>query len=140
MTAIPCRRSRLLTEGIPTLAPGKTIPILFDVFLERGDRPDAYSVDVSYEGERGRRYQERVPLDLGVYRNLEYVTTHTIHDVHARLKEIRDVIKKWSTTGGGLLVVTPHDVRRREEEWRESREQRRPTPASDGSGDTESGN
>ncbi len=101
--------------------------------MERGDRPDAYSVEVTYEGELGRRYEETLTLDLGVYRNLEYVTTHTVHDVHARLKEIRDVIKRWTTTGGGLLVLSPDDVRRRNEEWEEAREARRAPGEADGS-------
>lgn len=40
-------------------------------------------------------------------------------------RQIRDVIKRWTTTGGGLLVLSPDDVRRRNEEWEEAREARR---------------
>ncbi len=105
---------RVLTEGIPTLAPGKTISILFDFLTHRGDRPDAYQAHVSYEGEGGRRYSETILLDLGIYRGFLEINRHDIHDVHDRLKEIGDVVKRWSAGGDGLLVFSPAEARQRQ--------------------------
>lgn len=44
-------------EGIPSLPPGKNITTVFDVFPQReeeGGYPDAYTVDIRYDGERRR--------------------------------------------------------------------------------------
>ncbi len=115
---------RLLTEGTPTLAPGKTIPIVFDTFLQRGDdRPDAYTVHLRYEGERGQRFEEEVVLDLGVYRNILYFTRHNIHDVHDQLKKIADTLQKWNSSWGGLKVLSPREERRKREDWYRRREE-----------------
>lgn len=109
-------KARLLTEGIPTLAPGKSIAILFDFLTDRGDRPDVYQAYVSYEGERGRPYNETILLDLGIYRGFLEINRHDIHDVHGRLKEIRDILKRWSAGGEGLLVFSPEEARQRRAE------------------------
>ena len=111
------KKARLLTEGIPTLAPGREIPILFDSFLERGDeRPDAYEVQVSYEGEKGQEYTDTVLLDLGIYRNLIYIDRKDIHHVHEQLKDIAKTLKRWSAGFDGLHVRTDADLERAREE------------------------
>lgn len=117
---------RLLTEGMPTLAPGKHIPILFDSFITRGnDRPDAYKVSLTYDGEGRRHYQETILLDLGVYRNIQYITTHDVHDVHAQVKKIAETLGKWTSTWGGVKVWSRDDERQQYREWKETQEARR---------------
>src|SRR6266540_2210062 len=36
-----------------------------------------------------------------IYRNIQYVTQHTIHDVHKQLKKIADEVRRWSAPGSG---------------------------------------
>ena len=58
---------RLLSDGIPTMPPGRTIPILFDHFVRRGDKhPDCYNVHISYDGPADKPYEDDIVLDLGV--------------------------------------------------------------------------
>ena len=112
---------KMFSDGIPTLAPGKVIQTLFDVSVQRFPRrhelPDVYEARIQYTDDTGKRsFDERMNLDLGVYWNLTFVERHGIHDTHARLKEIRDIFKKWTaSTGGGLLRVSPDEAAEREE-------------------------
>lgn len=118
---------RLLTEGMPALAPGRTIPILYENALDLTDeRGGAYLVRVTYEGEEGRRYEHTIPLDLGVYWNWHYIRQRGINDVHDRLEELVAVLKGWSVVEGrGLLRLSPDEVRERAGEERRRREERR---------------
>ena len=79
----PIAKLRVFTDEIPTMAPDREIRMLFDSFPQREQRKfdDAYRVTITYEGERGRTYVDEMVLDLGIYRNIEYVTEHGIHDV-----------------------------------------------------------
>lgn len=107
---------RLLTDGMPTLAPGTEIPILFDSFINRGnERPDAYRITVTYDGEGQRSYEDVLLIDLGVYRNLHYIDRKDMHHVATELKAIAETLKRW-TVGlhGGVHVRT--DERRAGEE------------------------
>jgi hypothetical protein len=116
---------RLISEGMPTLAPGKTIPILFDTTFSRCDGkgyPDAYRVKVTYESLSGRKYEDNPLLDLGIYWNIELVKRHDLHDVHAELHKIAETLKRW-TGIWGLVVWSPDDERR--EHRRRKREQAR---------------
>lgn len=117
--------TELLRGGIPTLAPGKTISTLFDHFpdrLTRGDLPLSYHVTIDYESDvPARTYTDAITLDLGIYVNLLHVERRDLHDVHERLKEIQGEIKRWSATGGGLLTLSPDDVRKRNDELKEAR-------------------
>lgn len=118
---VPFHELKMFSDGIPTLAPGKVIQTLFDISVQRFPRrhelPDVYEARVQYTDDTGKRpFDERMNLDLGVYWNLTFVERHGIHDAHARLKEIRDIFKKWTaSSGGGLLHVSPDEVAEREE-------------------------
>jgi hypothetical protein len=61
---------------------------------------------------------ETIDLDLGVYWGLVRIEQKTIHDVHERLKEIGDTLKRWKVPAGdGLLVLSVADVERQRKEW-----------------------
>jgi hypothetical protein len=105
----------------PSLAPGKEITLFFDQFPARLGKglPLTYNVQVSYKDPAGKPYSEPTVLDLPMYLGTGGVTRHDIHDVHTRLKEIADSMKRW-TDFSGLKVMTRADIERRNEE-REAR-------------------
>jgi hypothetical protein len=130
----------IMKDGIRSLVPGKEIRFLFDAVLDRKktNLADTYEVTVTYEGEERNRllrksvresFKDTMVLDLSIYWNLTHITRHGEHDIHERLKEIGDLLKKWSASGGGLLALNLEDVRHREERWmermREHEEERR---------------
>ena len=130
----------IFTKGIPSLAPGKTISLLFDSAIQRyaSNLPDCYDVRVSYEGggEKGwlgarktESYEDWMVLDLGIYFNTHRIMRRGLHDIHERLKEIAGEMKKWSASGRGLLVLDPADVREREERFRQMRAERTASPS-----------
>lgn len=106
---------KMLNEGIATLAPGKKYRTFFDMGFRRAeaDLPMNYIVSVSYTDEKGKRsFNETLNLDLDLFMNLISVTRHDVHDVNKRLEEIRDLLKKWtSSLPGGLLVMNPDERR-----------------------------
>jgi hypothetical protein len=106
---------KMFRDGISTLAPGKEIRTLFDSGPSRYEAklPDVYAVSVTYSGRRGKPYHERVDLDFGLYWNRMYVTVRDLHDVHKELSGIHQEMRKWTGAFGGLLSVTPEDVRQR---------------------------
>jgi hypothetical protein len=119
---VPFDELKMLRDGISTLAPRKVIRTVFDLSHHRWERrdelPDVYEARVRYTDDRGKRdFDERMQLDLGIYWNLVNVERHGLHDVHNRLKDIRDEMKKWTVTGGGLLRLSPDEVSAREERW-----------------------
>jgi hypothetical protein len=112
--------------GIPSLAPGKEIKLFFDQFPARFEKglPLTYDVKVSYKDPAGKPYSEPTVLDLSMYLGTGGITRHDIHDVHKRLKEIADSMKRW-TDFSGLKVLTRADIERRNEEreaWYAERE------------------
>lgn len=120
----------IMKDGIRSLAPGKEIKFLFDAVLDRkqANLADTYDVTVTHEGEERNRlfrspvsesFKDTMVLDLSIYSNLTHITRRGEHDIHERLKEIRDLLKKWSATGGGLLALSPEDVHERQERWME---------------------
>jgi hypothetical protein len=111
---LPLGELTMFSEGISTLAPGKTIRTVFDSAIQRheGEFPYRYQVEVSYSDQTRRRpFTEEIDLDLGIYRNLSTVTRYDIHDVHERLKNIRDEMKKWTSGSRGLLRLSPGEAR-----------------------------
>jgi hypothetical protein len=118
---VPLAKFKLFSEGIPSLAPGKRIVLLFDQMLDRADAglPESYRVRLTYEWDGGQLPSEELRLDLELYRPLRRVTPETIHDVSKTLTKIGRQLEKWSAgAGGGLLVLSPEDKRRRGEEFR----------------------
>jgi hypothetical protein len=115
---VPLARFKLFSEGIPSLAPGKRIVLLFDQMYDRAELelPDSYRVRLAYEWDGGEPLREELRLDLDLYRPLRRVTPETIHDVSKTLTKIGRQLEKWSAGTGGLLVLSPEDRRRRNAE------------------------
>jgi hypothetical protein len=121
----------LFKNGIPALAPGKTITLFFDSFPARVEQemPFSYNVVVSYRDPGGHEYREPMNLDLEMYWGTGGITHHDIHDVHRVLKEIADLLKKW-TDYQGVKVLTREDLKQRRadlNERYEREEQEAPT-------------
>jgi hypothetical protein len=110
-------RMKMFREGIATLAPGKTILVLFDSAVERqaSALPDRHIAEISYQDQQLRRqFVEEVELDLGIYWDLATVARKDLHDVHARLEEIQRIFDGWTSSDGRLktLAKTDADSRR----------------------------
>jgi hypothetical protein len=123
--SVPLAELKLFTEGIPSLAPGKRIVLLFDVVPNRKEAglPDTYHVRLHYAGEAGRSFTDDQRLDLDMYRPLKNIQRRTVHDVHKELDQIRRRLDSWSATPwGALQVVTPHERRKLEAELLEEQE------------------
>jgi len=127
----------VLVQGIPSLPPGKEIKFLFDSFIDREALPDTYGVQVKYEGDLLRRwprkptrerYEEPMTLDLGLYRKMSRIDRRGIHDIHERLKEMRDELKKWTAGGRGMLRLSPDEVRARDQAWMQAMHERAEEP------------
>ena len=97
--------------------------MLFDFLTDREDRPNSYTVEVTYQGEAGQNFTETILLDLGIYRGFLEIDRQDIHNVSLHLKQVVTIMKRWSAGHDGLLVITPEEAReRRERRLRESRE------------------
>lgn len=94
----------LFREGIPSLPPGRGLPVMLDSYFEidKGNLPRTYRVHVTYEGEVFRRkgqratYEDDFVLDLRVFEEvvrLEGTPTKQIVDalkgIGAALRELR---------------------------------------------------
>lgn len=130
----------LFRDGIPSLPPGKEISTLFDQFPGRIQQglPLTHTVEVSYHGATRRKpYTERIVLDLAMYVGTGRINRYGLDDIHRRLKEIADNVKRW-TDSGGLKIVTTEDQRERARELMERSEARQKAHAEEGeSGTTE---
>jgi hypothetical protein len=105
---------KLFKEGIPTLAPGKTLHALFDQGSARTQAglPDLYKATVSYRGDPFRRkFKEDTEIDLGVYR-VGRVNLKDLQDVHGELEKIRKAVESWGHSASGIKITT------RDEEWK----------------------
>ena len=133
----------VFVNGIPSLPPGKVISFVFDSFYEREGLRDTYAVTLSYRGDEISRwprhpqtevFEESMILDLGVYRRMARTDRKGLHDIHERLQEISAEVRKWSATGGGMLHLSPTDLKARNRMWEENaRRQRRSSPPADDS-------
>lgn len=68
---------------------------------------------VTYTDEKGKRpFKETMNLDLDLYMDMTEVTRYGEHEIHERLKEIRDVLRKWtSAIGSGVLALSLEESR-----------------------------
>jgi hypothetical protein len=99
------------------------------------DLPDTYRVRLTYEWDGGPLPSEELRLDLDLYRPLRQVRRHTVHDVSKTLDKMHRQFEKWTAgLGDGLLVLSPDDRRRRNEEIMSELDERRPTEQTAGNG------
>lgn len=122
----------VFTDGIPMLAPGRTIGIPFgsalQFFSDEGDPvPLQYTARLTYESLDSKRTYEDPPLviDLLPFKHT-YVQYDELRRISRNLKEIKDVLKSW-TSEQRLRVntVTQGEVDERHRQRREVLEQRR---------------
>jgi hypothetical protein len=110
--------SSVLTNGIPSLAPGREIVCVHDFLLDRHDKglAERHEVTVRYEGEphrsgKPRSYSDSMILDLQQWSEHEYIDRKTIHHVATELEKVRKELHKWSAgMSGGLRVRTDADL------------------------------
>lgn len=111
----------MFREGIKYLAPGKTIKVLLDQFVQREEQglPRTYTVTVTYTDSRRKNdYREDIALDLNTYVGTNGINQNGLHEIHKQLESIADNVKRW-TDFHGLKIVTSADQERRAEEARE---------------------
>jgi hypothetical protein len=120
----------LFRDGIPYLAPGKVIKVLFDQFVEREAKrlPRSYAVTVTYtDAKRAKPYSEQIVLDLSTYVGTNGINEHGLHDIHKELKNLVRTVERW-TDLRGLKVVTTEDQARWAAERREQQREREAAP------------
>lgn len=124
---------QILNSGIESLPPGRVIDTFFDSFIGRDEKDDRYVVTIKYRGEGYRKpFEERMDLDLGLYRNTSPIRLNGLHEIHAQLVKIAGALEHFKASGGdGLLALSPEDLANREAAWRSqylARAQSEPAP------------
>jgi hypothetical protein len=134
---VPPRDLKPFRDGIPSLPPGKRIPIMIDMFTQRdADKyPDVYTVEISFYAPALRRdLRDDSVLDLGIYRNVLHATRRDIHDIHTQLEKLVKEVRKWTASSGGIKTVTPDDQKRYLRELEASFQEEDEPPSSGNSG------
>jgi hypothetical protein len=111
----------MFRDGIPSLAPGKVIKVLFDQFVQREEKklPRTYRATVTYtDSRRKNRYREEILLDLNTYVGTNGINQAGLHEIHKQLEKIAKNVERW-TDFHGLKIVTSEDQARRAEQARE---------------------
>lgn len=121
---------QIFKQRIEALPPGQVIETFFDTFFNRDEKDDRTVATVIYRGDGGRRFRDRMDLDLGLYRNTSPVRGKTLDDVYKEVETIAETLRDFKAGGGGgLLVVTPKDVAHRHEQFRAAVEERQAVQA-----------
>ncbi|WP_158009917.1 hypothetical protein [Carbonactinospora thermoautotrophica] len=100
-------KSSILTEGIPSLAPGQEYRMLLEHGPQRYERTDlerSYRVRISFEDRHDRRDAYDYVVDFNTWFGLEQVTVYGVHHIAKALREIEREHKKWRAHTRGLLV------------------------------------
>jgi hypothetical protein len=117
---------QIFRSGIPTLPPGRVIEFFFDTWIGRAEADDRYQVKVKYRGDgRRRAYEEPLDLDLGLFRNMQFIRQKGLDDIAKELERLRQRVDDFKAFGGGVLALSPEDVRKREDEWERRVEEHR---------------
>jgi len=129
---------QVFQSGVKTLAPGSVVEFLFDTWIGRDEKDDAYEVTVTYRGGWIRRFRDVIDLNLGAYRNMRFVRRAGLHEIHKQLEGIAGSLKDFEASGGGLLFVSPRDLAKREaemgrrfEKWQAEQTGKHPTEEHD---------
>lgn len=132
--------AKLFKNGIPTMAPGREVRIMFDSTLERfnddDQDEDAYPIEIAFTDVFGVRRSELFVLDPEMLKGTNYVGIKSTHDMGKSLETIAETIKGSGLDRGqlGVVVETIDQRRTREKRWRKERRQSRsgstpPAPA-----------
>jgi hypothetical protein len=117
---------QIFKKGIESIPPGQAIETFFDMFFGRDEKDDLFRATVEYRGEGGRKFTDQMDLDLGLYRNTSPIHSKTLDDVHKELETLAKTLTDFKARGGdGLLVLSPEDVVRRDEQFWAAVEKRR---------------
>ena len=121
----------IITEGIPTLPPGREYRMLFERMPDRfeSDLPRSYKATVTFEDPRGRAHELEYRLDLDIYFGSMHLDIYGEHDAAKALKGIERTLKKWSAAGGGIRVWNRDEdakLAREQEEYEGRRAQATP--------------
>jgi len=115
---------QIFQSGIRSIAPGRVIEFFFDTWIGRNNMNDRHAVRITYRGEGGRQYQDELDLDLGVFLGMHFIRRNGLHDIHKQLENIAATLRDFKASGGGLLTMSSTDLAKRDEEWRQSFEER----------------
>ncbi|HJP68953.1 MAG TPA: hypothetical protein VJ846_08645 [Sphingomicrobium sp.] len=82
--------SKLLTNGIPTLPPGKRFVTVFDWMPDRKETslPESYAVTVSYADTTGRAYTDKYTLDLGWLADATWFDRKGLHEIAKGIEDL----------------------------------------------------
>lgn len=117
---------QVFKKGIQSMPPGQVIETFFDMFFSLEEKDDLYRATIEYRGEGGRKFTDQMDLDLGLYRNTSPIHAKTLDDVHKELAIIAKTLTNFKARGGdGLLIVSPEDVVKRDEQFQAAVEKHR---------------
>lgn len=101
--------SLMLTEGIPSMPPGRRVTALFDLSHDRlsAGLPLRFRAEVSCKDAHGRKQESLgYTIDLEFLYGLEQVTEYGTHQIADALRKIEKNVAKWTGRGGRLAVYT----------------------------------
>jgi len=117
---------QVFQTGIRSLAPGRVIEFLFDTWIGRDGLTERHEVTITYAGAKDREYTEVLDLDLGVFRNMEFIRLHGLNDIYKELEKIAGTLSDFTAwSGKGLLALSPDDLAKREQEFRQAVDEER---------------
>jgi hypothetical protein len=103
----PPERSTLMSQGIPTLPPGKKYRFFLDSFPVRVEQglPLTYEARVTYRMEgRKKPFDDIYTLDLTFLMGLGEVERKSVHDVAKALDAIKTDMHRWTESLNGIRV------------------------------------
>ena len=103
----PPEQSTLMTQGIPTLPPGKKLRFFLDSFPVRYEKglPLTYEATVTYAVEgRKKPFKDTYTLDLSFLVGLGHVQRKGTHEIAQELEKIRKRLDQWTEHLNGLRV------------------------------------
>jgi len=114
----PPKESTLLSQGIPTIPPGKRYRFLLDSIPARveADLPITYTARVTYRADGRRKpFNDEYTLDLSFLLGLGEIRRKSLHDVAQTLDEMQKDMRRWTEDMNGIRVyVLDHETHRRE--------------------------
>jgi hypothetical protein len=105
--AWPPEKSTLMSQGIPTLPPGKKYRFFVDGFPARveQDLPLTYEARVTYRMDgRKKPFDDAYTLDLTFLMGLGQIERKTTHDVATSLEAIKKEVNRWTESLNGIRV------------------------------------
>lgn len=114
----PPPESTLLSQGIPTIPPGKRYRFFLDGIPDRvkADLPMKYTAQVMYRADGRRKpFNDEYTLDLSFLLGLGEIRRKSLHEVAQTLEEMQKDMRRWTEDMNGIRVyVLDHETHRRE--------------------------